>query len=313
MATLRWSEGQLAVKVESLEGTAEALTAAEAKIRVENPTIRAEWPFRKSRAVSSSLSQFKGSPLGPRVWRLTFDVPMAGSGTPGTAPSWGVLLNGSLTNEALNPGTSATYTPTSTASDDKSLTIALYVDGKRYLLNGARCNPTQVYNAGEVPMLRFECLGGYNEPTDAALLSGVAYESTVASALVNGTFTFGGTHLLGRSLEINHGNVLVVRPDFEAANGVKSVVISRREPSGILVVEDELVSTKNFFNLATAGTESALVFGPFGAAGNIITLTCPKAQIEVPEQQNIDDLGYVSLPLSLNRNTGNDEWSLVLT
>lgn len=312
MATLRWSEGALAVKAEGTEGDAETLTAAEARTRVENPTIRAEWPFRKSRAISDNLSQFKGSPMGPRVWRLTFDVPMAGSGAAGTAPSWGVLLNGSLTNESIVPATSVTYTPTTSSSDDKSLTIGLYVDGKRYLLNGARCNPTMVYVAGEVPMLRFECLGGYNEPTDTAIPGSIAHESTVASALVSGVFTFGATPLIARSLEINLGNVLVARPDFTTANGIKSVVIARREPSGILVVEDELVATKNFFNLATAGTESAIVFGPFGAAGNKITLNIPKSQIEVPEIQNIDDLGYMSLPLSLNKNAGNDEWSLLL-
>jgi len=313
MATMRWSEGQLAVKVETTEGSAEALTAAEAKIRVENPTIRAEWPFRKSRAISSSLSQFKGSPMGPRVWRLTFDVPMAGSGAAGTAPSWGELLNGSLTNEAISAGTSVTYTPSSSSTDDKSLTIALYVDGHRYLLNGARCNPTMVFNAGEVPMVRFEALGGYNARTDTALISAVSYEDTIATALVGGTFTFGGTNLLGKSLEVNFGNILVARPDYTTANGIKSVVISRREPSAVLVVEDELVATKDFFGLATAGTESALVFGPFGAAGNIITLNLPKCQIEVPEPQNIDDLGYMQLPLSLNKNSGDDEWSLALT
>jgi hypothetical protein len=82
---------QLAAKIEASEGTAEALTAAEAKFLVYDPKIKFDVGMFQRNPARSSLSQMTRIP-GLKKANLTTRLEIRGSGTAATAPAWFTLL-----------------------------------------------------------------------------------------------------------------------------------------------------------------------------------------------------------------------------
>lgn len=319
MALFRWAQAQLAAKVEGSEGTAEDLAAADATIKAENIVLKTEAPFHERNASSASLSQFKGTKGTPILWRATYEIPIVGSGAAGTAPSFSAIMKSALHKEYPVVSTSVAYTPDSDAAYHKSITLGIYPGGKRYLAHGARSNIKFSWPAGDVPKLLCETLGVWNKPTDTNALSGITYESTGTYELCNGVFTVGGTTgLLFRSLDLDMGNVLVVRKILATGrtSGAFSIAIARRNPKGTLVLEEELAATKDLWDIWNQNTEQEIVIGPVGpAAGNYARFKILKAQVMLPDLTNEEDLLGLSLSYKANRNSdaGNDEYELLFT
>ena len=311
-----WRRGQIGAKLESTEGTAETITASEAKIKAENISLSYDFPFySRENVASSSMSKFTGTLGGPRVGTLSFDVAIAGSGTKDSAAGWGVLMQGCGFDEAVSAGTSVAYTPESTVTeggDAGSITIQLFVDGKAYKLHGARGNLRITLPTGMPGMYNFSFQGVYNEPTDTGLLS-ISHEATVPPAILSGSFTLHSQAFLASSIEFDMQNPLTVRADPSATQGVKSVAITNRNPVGTINPEETAAATKNIWSLATANTEAAFTLTIGATTGNIITITAPKVQLR-PSGLG-DDGGRVTntLGMELNRSSGDDEIAITQT
>lgn len=84
---------QLAAKIEGTEGTAETLTAAEAKFLVYNPKVAHEIEMFTRDPVRSSFSGM-GKIAGKRPAGLSFRLELRGSGTKTIDPAWITLLKG---------------------------------------------------------------------------------------------------------------------------------------------------------------------------------------------------------------------------
>ncbi|MDD4873883.1 MAG: phage tail tube protein [Dehalococcoidales bacterium] len=84
---------QLAAKIEVAEGTAEALTAAEAKFLVYSPKVSHDIEMFTRDPVRSSFSGM-GKVAGKRPAGLSFRLELRGSGTKTTDPAWITLLKG---------------------------------------------------------------------------------------------------------------------------------------------------------------------------------------------------------------------------
>lgn len=82
---------QLAAKIESIEGTAETLAAADAKLLAYSPKATPEPQVFDRSPVNDSFSKF-GKVIGSRPIGLTFGLEMRGSGTATTEPQFGKLL-----------------------------------------------------------------------------------------------------------------------------------------------------------------------------------------------------------------------------
>jgi len=108
---VRIARGQIAAREEETEGTAITLSNTYADIKCENVTFTPDLPFYPRAATSASFSRFAGTSGGPRFAEIAFEVSIAGSGTAGTAPSWGPLLKACGFYESLVASTSATYGP----------------------------------------------------------------------------------------------------------------------------------------------------------------------------------------------------------
>ena len=300
----------MTAKAEAVEGTAETLAGADAFL-AENINFNPETEMGDRNPVTSGLSQFS-KVAGARKATMEFDVELKGSGTAGTAPAIGKLLISCGFAETLVAITSATYKPASTG--DKSMSLAMYNDGVRYGVFGARGNVSIKALKGKPVMLHFVFTGADYTVTDAALLTtGVTYEATKPLPFMAATMTLDSYAALIGSMEFNMNNDIVLRDDINAISGHKSAVIAGRKPSLSIDPEMVLVATYDFFGKLRSGSEGALTLALTGSAGNITTITAPKVQytgVKLSEKSGIRSLG---IDCQLNRNAGDDEIVIAFT
>lgn len=300
---------QLAIKLESEEGTAETLAAGDAILHA-NGKFTPDTPMFQRPMRSSSLSPFSSVP-GARSATIEFDVELKGSGSAGTAPEWGQALKGCGFAEDIVAATSVTYTPAS--SSVGSYTLALYEDGMIHKIWGARGTVKLALKNGEPGMLSFSFKGADFSVVDGALLSGVSYDSTKPPAFLAAQFTIDSYAALLSSLEIDMANVLALRPDANQDSGYKSTIISSRLPIMTFDPEKVLVATYDFYGKLRSGNEGALSTVVGSTAGNICTITAPKAQYTKIDEAERDGIRSLGIDCQLNRNSGDDELSLAFT
>lgn len=300
---------QLAAKVEVTEGTAETLAAADA---VSSGAIKfdPEIEVEDLNLVSSSLSPYPGI-AGARQAKMSFECPLKGSGVAGTAPEIGELIRACGYVETVVASTSVTYTPTSSAIP--SLTIAKYVDGKRYLMAGARGNFDIELKAGKPGKIKFDFVGTAIADSDLALLSGVSYQSSLAQPFQNASFTINSYAAIIEALTITSGNKIELRDSVNSLQGFLSAIIGERMATLKLSPEDVLIATHDFWATWEAGTRVALSALLGSTAGNRLTITAPRVQYKKVGQGERKGLATYEIDAMLTRYAGDDELSLAFT
>ena len=243
---------------------------------------------------------------------ITFQVELAGSGTAGTAPRYGAILQACGLSETIVASTSVTYAPVS--SSFSSATIYFNNDGIRHILTGCRGTFTMNAEVGQIPTLDFTMVGVYNAPTDTALPT-TTY-SAQASPLI---FTQGNTSAFQffsyagclQSVSFDIGNETVYR---ELVGCTKEVLITNRASSGTVMLEAPALATKDFFNLAQTETTGNLTFLHGTTAGNRATFTAGQCDISNPTYGDQDGVQMLNVPYVATPTTaGNDEISLAFT
>jgi len=243
---------------------------------------------------------------------ITFQVELAGSGTAGTAPRYGAILQACGLSETIVASTSVTYAPVS--SSFSSATIYFNNDGIRHILTGCRGTFTMNAEVGQIPTLDFTMVGVYNAPTDTALPT-TTY-SAQASPLIfkqgnTSAFQFFSYAGCLQSVSFDIGNTTVYR---ELVGCTKEVMITNRASSGTVMLEAPALATKDFFNLAQTETTGNLTFLHGTTAGNRATFTAGQCDITNPTYGDQDGVQMLSVPYVATPTTaGNDEVSLVFT
>lgn len=304
----------MAAKIEVTEGTAIALAGADANFQIMEPKFDADISMFDRDILDVSLSRFKKIP-GTRLGKASFKVENKGSGTAGTAPAFGKLLRACGFSEAIVAVTSVTYTPESSLANIPTLTIALYRDGVREAIKGARGTVKYTAKNGEPGMWEFEFLGVYDAVTDAALLTPSGVETTVPVPLLTATFSIAAFSAFCSQVSFDMANKLEPRADINTAAGYISTILTGRDPKGSFDPELELVATHDFYGRWLAGTTGVLTFRHTGAAGNICIVSAPTCQYVKISESDRNGLATVTADYSLPRNTvgGNDEISIAYT
>ncbi len=309
MSELLTRKSQLAVEEEAVEGTAETIVAADA-VHASEIKVTPEVEAIDRNLASASLSPI-GKIVGGISAKASFEIELKGSGTAGTPPEFSSLLKACGFAETIVASTSVTYLPASSAIP--ALTIAHFMDGKRFQMAGARGTVKIVLAAGQLPKLVFEFTGTSYTEADAALLSGVTYQSTKPVAFMSAAFALHGHAGVIDSLEIDVANTVTLRKDANAVGGYAGAAITAREPKMTCAPEDVLVATKDWYSILTAGTEGALTATVGSTAGNICTITAPKTQLVNRTPGERDGAAIQDMELTLNRDAGDDELSLAFT
>lgn len=308
---LKWKSKILLAKIESAYGQDPTPTG------VANAVLATDVVL--SPMEGSDVSRDLETPyLGPQSTipaelhsKITFKVELQGSGAAGTAPAWGALARACALAETIVASTSVTYNPITDSHE--SVAIYLWVDTTQYVLPGSRGTCQVKITAQGIPYLEFEFTGLFTQPSEQARVTPTltAFQKpNVASKANTPTFTINAINFVMRSFTLNLGNVVENR----FLIGAESVVITDKADMIETTVEAMVLGTFNPFALAAAQTpvEVKLIHGT--AAGKIITINAPSAQIQrtkgLENSQNIVEwpLSLVPLPTS-----GNDQWTLKLT
>ena len=243
---------------------------------------------------------------------ITFQVELAGSGTAGTAPRFGAILQACGMSETIVASTSVTYAPVSASFS--SATIYFNNDGILHKATG--CRGTFSLNAavGEIPTIDFTMTGVYNAPTDTAAPS-VTY-STQASPLVfkqgnTSAFQFFSYAGCLQSATFDIANSIVYR---ELVGCTKEVLITDRKPAGTVMIEAPTLATKDYFGIAQTETTGNLTFLHGTTGGNRVTLTAAQCDIANPSYGDQDGIQMLNIPyIAVPTTAGNDEVSLAFT
>jgi len=297
----------VAAKVESEEGTAETLTAAEA-FRVSNVGFTPRVEMNKREIVRDSLSKVADLP-GIRSAEMSFDVELVGNTTGGTAPEWSDLMKAVGFTETLGSGI-VTYALSSDPDDFKSLTIGAYTDGVLSRIWGARGTVQTVLQAGKPGILRFTFTGADFDVSDTAILS-PTFDTSVPEAFKSATFTMGSDQLQIGSLTLSLNNQIQLRSDITKSSGHLSAMITGRESSGEFDPEMELVATHDFYGKWKDGNLSALS-ATWGSTASKVSVSAPKCQYSAIRWTDRGALRALGVTFGMVEDSGSDELEIVL-
>lgn len=311
----------VAAALEATPGTATAPTLpADADIVAYDPAITVEPQVTPRNPVHSKLSKL-GSSVGGRAARFTFRTELKGSGTAGTAPSFGALLQACGLKETVVAVTSVTYTPDDETTD-KTVTIDFYQHNRRFRLVGCKGNFKIMAESGSHGMIEWEFRGKL-DPTNpltndgTAALASITYESTKPPVFMGTNIaTFFTVNPLLNRFEFDAGNVLTLVPSANDPTGYKRSHIVDRNPSGSL--DPEMIENATFANTfigrwlnATSGALSVVI----GAtAGNIITISAAANQIQQVSPGDREGIGVDQVQFQITGTLDADaEYSIAFT
>lgn len=307
---------QLVVSVEATKGTAETITSADSAIFSEDIDYQVNAAPLERNPLKSSISREASIP-GAEIATVTCRMELKGSGTAGDPTAWGTLLKGCGFAET-DGASDVIYNLKSADGDSDTLTMAVYHDGKRYLCYGARGNVSFEMNANQVAYANFTFTGIHSAVTDAAMLTGLTYDTELPEKFVNAqtSFNFGSAWADGvfSAFSFDLNNTVALREDANATNGLSYAIITDRDPAGSIDLDDVLVATQALHSHLLTPTTGSLTLTLGQTAGNILTLTAPTLQIT-----NIgggDDNGVSKLNCDFNLRTGSsgdDELVITLT
>lgn len=258
--------------------------------------------------------------VGPASKKCSFTVELAGSGTAGTAPALGALLQGCAMAEAiLATPARVEYTPVSTGL--KTLTIYYYDDGVLHKLLSAMGNFTLSAKVGDKPNLKFDFVGldgGDTAATAAgtftswktpiAMTKANVVDMTLGATYATGAIT-GGTVYPSTGLEINLNNAVSYTPLLSS----ERIDITDRAMSGNVEFDLTAAQEVSFMATVKANTTQSAALTLGTTAGNKIIIHAPAVQMASPKKVDLNDTRLIGYDLRLvptPTGTGNDELRL---
>lgn len=249
-----------------------------------------------------------GADLGTLVGKhvmLTFRVPVAGSGTAGTAPASGVLFKGAghsetlLTDDAGPPATvaSAVYTPIDTAVD--SLTMYMLQDKVLHKITGARGSVKLVSQKRDYAWFEFSFMGLFNPPVNQGTSLGAVYtpwKKPVPFRASTVDCTLFGQIVGLHSLTLDFGQ----KVEFYEHSEEETIQITDRQANFDSRFEETDIPTHDYFNDVNTEVAGVLQYKHGTVAGNIVEVNAANSQaqsIKRSDEQNVSAL-QVTGPLA---------------
>ncbi len=308
--------GVLAVAVEGTKGTAETFTAAHGGIECERPSISFDLPTAQRKAYRPYHDEQKLAPAGPRMQTVSATIVQKGASAAGGVPEYAELLRACGMSETISAGTSVTYKPVAAVESQDTATVGLYMDGILYQLAGAMADATFRFEQGDVPKVDFEIMGTYSAPSATAILANTELHSITPPEVDNCTLTYQSVSLLATAVTVALGNQIVPRKTITAQHGIQHFVKTGIEIRITVDPEVDAVGTRDFVSKIVSGGAGEFVIAVGTTAGNVITFTCPQAQVIEAGAQDRDGIAVYSITLAAVVNepvAGNDSLSIVFT
>lgn len=307
----------ITAKIETTVGVDAAPTGAANAVLVSDMSIT---PLDAKNIDRSLVRGFFGASeqlVGTASVKVSFTIELAGSGTAGTAPALGQLLQAAAIAEAsLTSPARVEYSPVSTGL--KTATINYYDDGVLHKLLGAMGTCTLSAKVGERPTLKFE-FTGLDGGVSVASASGTftAWKKPVAITKANAVdITLGATYALGAltggtvypssGLEINLGNTVVYTPLLSS----EQVDITNRETTGSVEFDLTAAQEVAFMSSVKSNLTQSLAFTIGTSSGNKLVIFAPNVQMVSPKKVDQNGRRFIGFDLRLlpsASGSGNDE------
>jgi len=304
------------VKIESTRGQDAAPTGSDAVLCASatfNPAEGAT--LNERRLVDGSMGR------NPHVWGgslqgIVLEVELKGAGTEGVAPEYGPLLRACGLSETISADTSCTYAPASAsdATPHETVTIWFNQDGVLRKLIGCVGSLSLNAVAREIPLLTFTLIGHQGAADSDAALPNPTLDATVPVPFKAAQLSLDSYSPAVGAFTLDLQNEIPQRPSVNGADGFADLHILDRNIIGTINPELTTIAAKDWLAQWRADAQMALSIGPVGgAAGNRWTLTGPKVQIAGTSFENSDGVTRNPLDIAFAKNTGDDEFALILT
>lgn len=246
--------------------------------------------------------------------KVSFETEVRGSGTAGTAPEIGVLLEGCGMAHTNTPVTSDVYVPDDNI-DGNSITIYGQQHDHKYVVVGCRGTWSLEAKAGEYPKIKWEFTGLYADPTDNAIPTNTVYSATVPPVIKAASFALGtfDTEAVIENFKLAYGNEIAKRPSVNAATGFLAHFIKERKVTAQVDPEAVALSTWNPLAAMQANTSYAMSIAFGASAGNILTLAAPKVVIDGAKYAERENILTWDGSLLVCPNAGEDDCTLTFT
>lgn len=304
-------------KIESAYGTDAVPTGAANAILIADAQFEDNQEYVDRNLVRPYLGG-SSQLIGARSIGIQFEVELSGSGTAGTAPAWGPLLQ--ACGFALDDQVAyVAYAPISASFP--SLTIYYYLDGVLRKALGCRGTVELDMTLGAKPALKFKFTGLAGGAAEAALPSTTLTAFTPPVAITNpgagdillgcalaaGALS-GGTAYPSRGLSLNLGASVQHSPLL----GGESVDITDRGVTGSVTLDLTAAQEVSFDAAIGSGTLASLGFEFGTVAGNIIAVYAPQVQRLRPKDNNQGGRLLAEIALRMLPVSGNDELTIVV-
>lgn len=305
----------LLAKIETVYGT-DAEAAAANTVLAENVRYTPRGQTVTSAPAKPGVGPTPGQVTGEHG-ELTFEVPLAGSGTAGTAPPWGVLMLAAGWDEAVVEDTSVTYALAVNPQAADSMTLVWRDARRKHTLVGARGRVGLRVVAGQRPMLTFTFRGLHADVAAGAALAHAdatwtGWSDAKPVAQGRTTFSLGGEAMALRELNFESSDNIRFTdvPHQENVELLGERAFTGRVKAGMPAVGD--------FNPETQWRTGALVVAQLihevGSAGRIVTVNT-RGQLGEPSYSRDADhdcfeANYALKPSALNTD---DDVAIVLT
>lgn len=308
-------------KEESTRGTAIVLGSLEFDVNAKDVQIAYEVD-EYARKYQTGRHGHSASVMGKQAATITFSVDMNGSGTAGTAPTWGKYLIACGYTEVVSASTSVTYQPNVT-EDCNTMTIAVAeyfceATPKQHTTLVSGCTGKVQFvndNTGAPIRMEFEFKGKVEDETDETSLNTVSgADTTIPPAVLNSTVTAGGVAQKTDGFTIDSGEDVQMQIDPSESTGYLGSFVAARNPTATMSPELALVATEDNWAELIAGTEVAISIDAGASAGNIIFFTIGKAQLITLARGDRNGVVTRDKTFKINEGvSGNDEIIILLT
>lgn len=264
--------------------------------------------------VRASISTAKDR-LGRKMVNFTIKCPLKGSGTAGTPPEIGALIQACAHKQTISAGTSVSYKPASAEADMKSATIHFFCDGRARKATGCMGNFAIDMPPGGFPTITFTMRGKLASEGDASMPTGKVFQTTEPVVVESAGVSFGSFDEAEISaMSYDSQNQSVDRADVNSPDGIKGVSVTARNPQFKSTVKATVEATKAWYGNFIGRVEEAIDITIGTVAGNIVTIAIPKFCANEPMNPQSDN-GMVTFGINGQalENAGDDNITLTFS
>jgi len=255
----------------------------------------------------TTLSRFNPI-IGKRWVEITFGVEIRGSGSAGTAPRMGDILEACGMAETISAGSYVDYDPAS--ADHKSVTIYAYIDGVRWIITGCKGSWEVVGDINQIGRINFTMMGLYADYTDVALASGCVYDPR-PEPLLAASFSYDSIATFKvAQIQANIQNEVAPSEDINATHGVSAFTITGRNCIGSFNPELVTKATYDFYTKWRTANAAALTCTFGQTAGKKMVLSGPSVTMDSVKPGDRGGIRIFDVPISFGLSSGDDEIKL---